>query len=116
MNTVHESLEALNVEIGNAESRGDKAFFEELLASSFAFRRVTGVVVDRKQFLDAMAQGAPRTTNVRAITFAGKARAVVSCIVTMEVQGSNKDFDNLRMFIRTDDGRWKLLAWANEAV
>lgn len=116
MSTDHESLEATNVEIGNAETRGDKSYFEDLLASSFAFRRVTGVVVDRKQYIDAVAPSAPRTTNVRSITFAGKARAIVSCVVTMEVQGAKKDFDNLRVFIRSDEGRWRLLAWANEAV
>ena len=66
MNTGHESLEALNVEIGNAESRGDKPFFEGLLAPSFAFRRVTGVVVDRKQFLDAVVQGAPDRSHLPA--------------------------------------------------
>ena len=49
-----ETLEALNLEIGNAEGRGDKGFFEDLLAPSFAFRRANGVVVDRKQYIEAV--------------------------------------------------------------
>ena len=116
MSTERETLETLNLEIGNAEARGDKGYFEDLLAPAFAFRRASGVVVDRKQFIEAVAAGAQRTTSIRSITFAGKARAVVSCVVTMEVQGAKKDFDNLRVFVRADDGRWKLLGWANEAV
>ena len=111
-----ETLEALNLEIGNAEGRGDKGFFEDLLAPSFAFRRANGVVVDRKQYIEAVATSAARTTAIRSISFAGKARAVVTCIVTMDVQGTRKDFDNLRVFVRADDGAWKLLAWANEPV
>src|SRR5260221_1832330 len=110
MGTDHEWLETTNVEIANAETRGDKAFFEDLLAPSFAFRRVTGIVVDRKQYIDAVAPSAAKTTNVRSITFAGKTRAIVSCVVTMESQGAKKDFDKLRVFIRTADGPWKLLA------
>jgi len=116
METDHETLEVMNVEIGLAESRGDKGYFEDVLASSFAFRRVTGIVVDRRQYIDAVAPSAVRTTNVRSITYVGDARAVVSCIVTMEVQGAQKAFDNLRVFIRADDRRWRLLAWANEAM
>src|SRR5262245_48191966 len=115
MGTDREALEALNVDIGNAETRGDKAYLEDLLAPAFAFRRASGVVIDRKQFIDAVAASAQRTTTVRSITFAGRAREVVSCIVAMELQGVKKDFDNLRVFVRADDGQWKLLAWANEA-
>ena len=43
-------------------------------------------------------------------------KASTTSVVTMEVQGSRKDFDNLRMFIRMDGGPWKLLAWANEPI
>ena len=116
MSTDHEALGKLNVDIGNAESRGDKGYFEDLLTPAFAFRRASGVVVDRKQFIEAVAPGAERTTTVRSITFAGRARAVVACTVAMDVQGTKKDFDNLRVFVRGDDGKWKLLGWANEAV
>ena len=116
MGTDRDALEALNVEIGDAESRGDKGFFEDLLTPSFAFRRANGNIVDRQQYMDAVAASGARTTSIRSITFLGRARAAVSCVVTMEVQGSRKDFDNLRMFIRMDGGPWKLLAWANEPI
>lgn len=115
MSTDRETLEAVNIEIGMAESRGDKAYFEDLLAPAFAFRRVTGVVVDRKQYIDAVGASAVRMTSVRSITFAGSSRAIVSCVVTMDTAEGRKDFDNLRVFIRADAG-WKLMAWANEAV
>jgi hypothetical protein len=116
MSTDRETLEAMNVEIGHAEARGDKAYFEELLAPAFAFRRVTGVIVDRKQYIDAVAASAERKTRVRSITFAGNFRAIASCVVTMDTADGKKDFDNLRVFIRTDDAGWKLMAWANEAM
>ena len=116
MSNDDEALGILNIEIGKAESRGDKGYFEDLLAPAFAFRRASGAVVDRKQFIEAVAASVPRLTAIRSITFAGKARAVVVCVVTMEVQGAKRDFDNLRVFVRTDDGKWKLLGWANEAV
>jgi hypothetical protein len=116
MGTDRDALETMNVEIGNAESRGDKAYFEDLLAPAFAFRRASGVIVDRAQFIGAVAPSAPRKTTVRSITFAGHARAVVSCVVAMDVEGVSKNFDNLRVFVLDADKRWKLLAWANEAV
>jgi hypothetical protein len=116
MSTDRETLEAVNIQIGNAETRGDKAYFEDLLAPAFAFRRVTGAVVDRKQYIDAVAASAARTARVRSITFVGSARAIVDCVVTMETPDGKKDFDNLRVFIRTADGAWKLMAWANEAL
>jgi hypothetical protein len=109
-------LESINVEIGNAEAAGGRVFFEDLLAPSFAFRRATGAIVDREQYIEAIAAGSARTTKVLAITFAGRARAVVSSVVTMEVGGTSQDYDNLRMFIQCNDGSWKLLAWANEPI
>src|SRR3712207_4720215 len=52
----------------------------------------------------------PRTTRViLPIKHFGNNRAVVECVVT---QGE-KDYHNLRLFVRRD-GQWKLLAWANE--
>jgi hypothetical protein len=116
MSTDHDALGILNVDIGNAESRGDKAYFEALLAPAFAFRRAGGAVVDRKQFIDAVAASAQRSTTIRSITLLGEARAILCCVVAMDVQGVRKEFDNLRVFVRGDDGKWKLLAWANEAV
>ena len=38
-------------------------------------------------------------------------RAVVECVVST----GGRDFHNLRLFVRRDDG-WKLLGWANEPV
>jgi len=87
-----------------------------LLAPSFAFRRANVVVVDRQHYIDAVTISPPRTTSIRSVTFAGKSRAAVSCVVTNRGQGTKNDFDNLRVFIRADDGRLKLLAWANKPV
>lgn len=116
MTTDHEALATLNIDIAHAETRGDKPFFENLLAPAFAFRRANGTVVDRQHFVDAVGPSAIRSTAIRSVTFAGTARALVSCVVTMDVQGTPRSFDNMRLFIRADQGDWKLLAWANEAL
>jgi hypothetical protein len=44
------------------------------------------------------------------ITRLGKKRALVDCLVKMK----DETFHNTRLFILDGDGRWKLLAWANE--
>ena len=111
----YEELRLLNIRIGNAESRGDKRFFEELLAPAFAIRRADGRrVEDRKQFICAVAKSGRRTTKVNSMSLEGN-RAVVACVVEMETADGPKRFHNLRLFVRRSPrSAWKLLAWANE--
>ncbi len=112
----HDWLKKSNIEIGAAESAGTKQFFEELLAPAFAFRRASGVIVNRTEFIDAIKPSARRDTKIEAVTFLGDNRALVTCIVTMEVDGERRSFHNVRLFVRRPGENWKLLAWANEAM
>lgn len=109
------ALAQLNVAIGTAETDGDRAFLEAVLAEQLAFRRASGAVVDRAGYLAAVAPSEQRTTEVESVQLCGD-RAVVTCIVTLH--RANDDlprFHNVRLFTRTDDG-WKLLGWANAAI
>ena len=116
MHSDHEQLQKLNVEIGSAEARGDKAFFEELLAPVFAMRRAGGNRMDdREQFIEAVAESAERVTEVESITLFESDRALVTCVVAMETAEGPKRFHNVRLFTRqAADAPWTLLAWANE--
>lgn len=105
-------LTEINERIGLAESAGDKAYLEGVLASEFAFRRADGTLVGRTAFLAAVSASAERRTAVERVELFGK-RALVTCVVRMTVQSEEKAFHNLRLFVKTDDG-WKLLGWANE--
>jgi len=108
-----EWLRSTNIEIGNAETQGNKAFFEALLAPSLAFRRANGQVVDRPTFIVGLGPSAKRTTNIQSIKLLEHNRALVECTVTMEADA--KRFHNIRLFVREGPSKpWTLLAWANE--
>jgi hypothetical protein len=46
MENDYEKLRALNIDIGRAETQGDKRFFKTLLAHAFAMRRASGQLDD----------------------------------------------------------------------
>jgi hypothetical protein len=110
----YDDLAALNVDIATAETEGDAAFFEKLLAPQFAMRRANGAIIGRADFVAAVTKSQRRATAVESITFLGN-RALVQCIVSMGPTGDRNDFNNLRLFVReAPDHAWMLLAWANE--
>jgi hypothetical protein len=114
----YELLRDLNVDIGAAETRGDKVFFEDLLAPAFAMRRADGKRIDdRTQFIAAVKESADRPTTVHSVTVFEGNRALVTCTVTMDTGQGLRQFHNVRLFTRPAAGdRWQLLAWANEPV
>jgi hypothetical protein len=84
MRSDYELLRQLNIDIGEAEARGDTEFFEELLAPAFAMRRADGECIDdRERFIASVAESADRPTEVHSITFFQANRALVACTVTM---------------------------------
>lgn len=106
------SLEQLNVEIGVAETNGDRAFLESVIAEQLAFRRASGALVDRPGYLAAVAPSEKRLTEIESIQLYGD-RAVVTCIVTLiRDDGTRPRFHNTRLFIRAASG-WQVLGWAN---
>ena len=116
--TSYDELRRLNVKIGDAETRGDQRFFKELLAPAFSIRRADGKRIQtREQFIAAVAKSPRRTTDVQSISVFDANRAVVACIVAMDVPEGPTRFHNLRLFVRRSTrSQWKLLAWANEPV
>jgi hypothetical protein len=60
--SVFDVLTELNLEIGAAESRGDKEFLGNVLAPVLAFRRANGECIDENIFLVAVKSGARRET------------------------------------------------------
>lgn len=109
------ALRKLNMEIAAAEDRGDHQWLANILASELAFRRANGVVVGKAQFISDVKARKESKTEVESITFYGKDRAVVTCIVTLKIDGKDVAFHNVRLFIREETG-WKLLGWANERL
>ena len=104
-------LAQLNVDIGAAETRGDRAFLDSVIAEQFAFRRASGAVVDRPGYLAAVAESEPRLTEIESIQLYGD-RAVVTCVVTLDRDGERPRFHNTRLLIRAATG-WQVLGWAN---
>lgn len=108
-----EELTKLNIALGEAETRGDRAWLDQHIASQLAFRRADGKTIDdRNTFLRKVAPSANRVTRVTSITIHGD-RAVVECLVSVKSQPEAKTFHNLRLFVR-HEGNWKLLGWANQ--
>jgi hypothetical protein len=107
-------LMELNERIGIAESDGDTSFLDHTLAPVLAFRRANGEYVDRSAFLEDVQSSGRRETEIESISVVGRDRALVSCVVSLEVEGQKKRFHNARLFVRAKDGDWKLLGWANE--
>jgi hypothetical protein len=110
------SLVGINREITAAENAGDASTLDRRLAPTFAFRRADGTIVNREQFLQAVKQSGPRTLSVESIALLGRHRAIVTCVVSMPVNGQPKAFDNVRLFVRSAGGDWQLMGWANEPV
>ena len=105
-------LAQLNLEIGVAETNGDRAFLDGIVAEQLAFRRASGALVDRPGYLAAVAPSEPRITEVESIQLHGD-RAVVTCFVTLlRADGERPRFHNVRLFTRAASG-WQVLGWAN---
>lgn len=106
-------LRELNVQISEAENRGDRKWLEAVLAPKLAFQRADKdqTVEDHVTYLQKVTTGGTRVTlTVEAIEVYGNL-AVVRCIVAV----SKDRFHNIRLFVRRQ-GEWKLLGWANEPL
>ncbi len=108
-----QALRELNLQIGDAEDRGDREWLATVLAPSLAFQRAdpARTIDDRSAFLEKVKPGGTRVTRiVEPIELYG-GRAIVKCVVRVGEQ----EFHNVRLFVRREGG-WKLLGWANEPV
>lgn len=115
MSADREALARLNIQIGEAETRGDRQWLSDVIAPKLAFRRADrNTVDDRTEFLKKIAPGEPRETSIDLIDIHGD-RAIVRCTVTVKSAAEEKRYDNIRLFIR-HAGQWRLLGWANEPM
>jgi hypothetical protein len=108
-------LKKLNLEIAAAEDRGDQQWLRSILAPELSFRRANGMVVGKEQFLKDVKSRSASKTEIESVEIYGKDRAVVTCIVTLKIEGQDASFHNVRLFVREASG-WKLLGWANERL
>lgn len=108
-------LAEINAQIGHAEARGDRAYFEDLLAPAFAMVRPDGLRFDdRAAFLDALAPGPDRHTRVEQITVLEN-RASVVCVVAKGDGPDAPTHQNIRILTRPSPGqRWQLVAWLTQ--
>lgn len=110
-----ETLTQLNIQIGEAESRGDRDWLDGVIAPELAFRRADRKTIDgRVQFLSKVKASDSRQTRIESIDVIGD-RAIVKCVVTLKLAEADKSYHNLRLFVR-QAGEWKLLGWANEPI
>src|SRR5258705_1328060 len=90
-------LDKLNIEIGDAESKGDdkaRGWLASVIAPKLAFRRADGTTIDdREKFLEKVKPSDPRETKIESIEIYG-ARAVVKCIVTVKYESGDKTVHN----------------------
>lgn len=116
MKNDEETLKDLNIQISDAENRGDSQWLDTVIASKLAFQRADKKTVeDKVTFLEKVAPGGTRETQiVEPIELYGD-RAIVQCIITVVKDEKKQSFHNLRMFVR-QEGQWKLLGWANEPM
>ena len=104
-------IEAICLEMITQEELGQESrnYFEKLLLDSFVFRRVNGKTVNKEEYLDGLGpQGRVFVPpGVDVINFGDM--AVASLVIGI---GEAK-YRNIRIFIRDNDGDWKLQMWCN---
>lgn len=111
-----DELRQINLQIGEAEAAGDRAWLEGVIGSALAFRRASGAIDDRESFLAKVKPGVQRETTLTSIELLGDARAIVRAIVTTTDANGKARYDNLRLFVRDAAGAWRLVGWANEEL
>ena len=115
--TDHPGLRDVTVAIGDAEARGDRSFFDVLLAPAFCMVRPDGLRFDdRTGFLAALQPGPRRRTRVESVVTYDN-RALVTCTVAKGEGADAAVHRNIRIFSRP--GRvsaWQLVSWVTEPV
>ncbi len=121
---MNDQLKSLNIKIGEAEKAKDKDFFEKNLSESLIFRRASGKIHTKKEFL----KGLDNTnlhyhyikTDIKNILISEDGlKAVVKAIVFVKMTNEGKEIEghytNLRFFQKQNDA-WILTSWYNERV
>lgn len=113
-------LEDLNRNFGEQEKAGTDGhpFFDKYLDDNLIFRRASGMVVGKQEFLEAL--GAPGnvskvlTTTVSTVEVRGSRALVVAMVHLEGIRGGkhvDAIFQNIRLFV--NQGDWKCVMWFN---
>ena len=113
-----QELTELNEQMAEQERRGDDeaaTFFRTILADDLIFRRASGAVVTKQQFLYDLTPDAFEVLNssINGIQVHGEV-AVVTVMVEAKRRGQEqeKQYLNVRRFVRRR-GQWQLEGWLN---
>ena len=115
-------LKLLNQQFGKAEKAKDKVFFKKHLSDSLIFRRASGKIDSKEQFLESL--GNPDliyhhidTEIIKISVSDDNSRAVVKVIVFVKMTNEGRDIEghytNLRFF-QKQNNTWVLTNWYNE--
>jgi hypothetical protein len=115
-------LAAINEQSVEVEQHGGKdarKFFDELLSDELMFRRASGKILGKTEFLQDLEKNSPfssRTSGIISVT-AIDDRALVNLVVvgTRADDGSVHRYRNIRLFSRSD-GKWRMEFWYNYEI
>src|SRR5262245_37180493 len=115
-------LEHLAVRMGEAERKRDVPFLRGILADDLWFRRASGKVVNKAQYLKDLESSENSYEYLESEDVAARVWESVG-VVALRVRaavlrGGTRDegvFRNLRLFERRGEG-WKCVAWLNTRV
>jgi hypothetical protein len=113
-----QELTELNEQMAEQERRGDDeaaTFFRTILADDLIFRRASGAVVTKQQFLYDLTPDAFEVLNssINDIQVHGEVAVVTVTVgAKRRGQGQEKQYLNVRRFVRRR-GQWQLEGWLN---
>ena len=112
-------LERLNAQIGEAELRRDENFLRDVLADDLVFRRASGKVVTKDEYLTELVKPENKYDYLISEDINVKLNddvALVSLFVRAKGRRGENEFEgkfrNLRIFLRKED-KWECLIWFN---
>ena len=117
------ALEELNRRIAEREQEGAQGahFFDGLLSDTLVFRRASGQVVGKAEFLEGLRGTSPfsdrRIDGEVDVRLLDDDRAVVTLVIAARraAGGDWSRYRNVRLFTREDD-RWRMELWFNYAI
>ncbi len=118
---MNKELYQLNLQFGEAEKSKAIDFFEKHLSDDLLFRRASGKLHNKEQFLKALQDPKLvyhdiKTTIVEIALSDDNNKAVVKAIVCAKIANDGKDieghFMNLRFF-EQQNSYWQLTSWYN---
>jgi hypothetical protein len=120
--SIEKYLSTLNEESVKVEQAGgDEArkYFEKLLSDQLIFRRATGKVVGKAEFIEGLKKSSPfssRSSGIVSVTSLND-RALVTLIVvaTRADDGSVHHYRNIRLFSRSGQD-WLMELWYNYEI